>query len=135
MSKQVNPLRRRVVINGSGGAAVIIRLTTWAKYLEIEEDPNANAGILQGLNGLALDPFAVSTSIGTNSEPLEQGKSYYEFGDKYHDQSKSTMPLGNPGSGGNTDVPGDPRAFLGTPIASLNSNTATATAVWIREWA
>lgn len=135
MAPQINPARRRVVINGSGGAAVVIRLTTWAKYLEIEEDPSANAGVAQGLQGYALDPFAPSTNITLNAEPLEAGKSYYQFGDQYHDQSKTSMPLGNPGSAGNTDVPGDQRVFLGTPIAELLSNTVNATAVWIREWA
>lgn len=134
MSKQVNPLRRRVVINGSGGAAVVIRLTTWAKYVEIEEDATANAGILQGLNGFALDPFAQSSSILTNAEPLEQGVSVYTFGDKHHVNDTATAPLGNPGSAGNVDLPGG-AATLGTPLASLNSNTVTGTAVWIREYA
>lgn len=134
MSKQVNPLRRRVAINGSGGASVVIRLTTWAKYVEIEEDPTANAGILQGLNGFALDPFAQSSAILTNSEPLEQGKSLYAFGDPHHVNDIATTPLGNPGSAGNVDLPGG-AATLGTPLASIISNTATATAVWIREYA
>lgn len=134
MSKQVNPLRRRVVINANNGQPVVIRLTTWAKYVEIEEDPSANAGILQGLQGFALDPMAQSSNITANDEPLESGKSLYTFGDPYHQNSKSTAPLGNPGSGGNIDVPGGVPT-LGTPLAQLLSNTANATAVWIREWA
>jgi len=131
---QVNPKRTRYAINGSGGAAVVIRLTVWAKYVSIDEDTTANAGIAQGLQGYALSPFAQSTNILDHAEALPSGVSHYDFGDQFHMQSDTTTPLGNPGSAGNVDVPGG-RATLGTPLVSLQSASVTATAVFVTEYA
>jgi hypothetical protein len=133
MSQQVNPKRTRYVVPGSAGVPLVIRLTCWAKYVDITEDPTANAGLLQGLQGYALDAFALSSNILLNSEALPAGVSEYEFGDKHNIHSGTSAPLGNPGSAGNVDNPGGV-ATLGTPLAQLLSNTATATAVWVTEY-
>lgn len=140
---QLNPKRTWYAIPVSGAAPLVIRLTTWAKYVEINEDPALNAGVPQGLLYNALTPHADSTNITKDSEPQFPLMGYappsqfngpqLAFGDKHNVHSMTTGPLGNPGSGGNIDVPGG-RPSLGTPLVQLTSNTATATGVIVTEY-
>lgn len=139
---QSNPKVSVVPINNDAGAFTVIRLTTWAKFVEFLEDPSQNAGAQQGLQYNLLDPFAISSNITANAEPTPPaylvapaqtaGVVELELGDKYHVQSKSTKPLGAPGSDGNVDVPGG-QVTLGTPLIQVRTNSANATNLIVRE--
>ena len=132
---QTNPKRTQYSLNGSGGALTTIRLTTSPAYVNIYEDPTANAGLLQGLQGYALSPFANTASILTDSEVLPAAVSQYEFGDKHNIHSGGGLaPLGNAGSAGNIDTPGGLSPFLGTPLVALKSNSASTTKIWVEEY-
>ena len=150
---QTNPKRTWYPVAATGGLFTVIRLTTFAKFVEIIEDPAMNLGVAQGLQYNALDPFALSSNITLNSEPtaptvgLAAGNfapspavagtsvsfPQLTFGDKHNIHSGTEAPLGNPGSAGNVDSPGG-TATLGTPIVQLLSATATATGVIVSEW-
>lgn len=158
---QTNPKYTTYALNSSTGAFTVIRLTTFAKYVEIFEDPNVNGGVQQGLQYNNLDPFALSSNITLNSQPPApdfgivlafgappgQGTAgttppgafqpQLTFGDEHNVHSGKEAPLGNPGSGGAPSTPGIPNGApsLGTPIVQLRSNSATATQVVVREWA
>ncbi len=137
---QLNPSRRLVAINNDAGAFTVIRLTTWAKYVEIDEDPTQNAGAKQGLQYNALDPFVQSAEIVnppaaylvTPVTPV--GTPELTFGDKIHINDLTFAPLGNPGSGGDPVGPGA-GASLGTPLVQLRTNSANATNVIVTEYA
>jgi hypothetical protein len=145
---QTNPKRTWYPLNGNGGAFTVIRLTTWAKYVEIAEDPAQNAGVGQGLQGNYLDPFAQSGNITAGMSPAGAGGAVFavnaalagglepplNFGDKHNIHSGTEAPLGNPGSAGNVDNPGG-QATLGTPLIQLRSNTATPTGIIVSEYA
>ena len=145
---QVNPKRTWYDLNNNAGGFTVIRLTTWAKYVEIAEDPAKNAGVGQGLQGNYLDPFAVSTNIERGMSPAAEGGAVFAvnaalaggleppltFGDKHNIHSGTEMPLGNPGSAGNVDNPGG-QPTLGTPLIQLRSNTGTPTGIIVSEYA
>lgn len=137
---QQNPKRTSYPINNNAGAYTTIRLTTWAKYIEFDEDPGQNAGAKQGLEYYALDPFAQSSNIlagaaGPLVTPITAaGTPELTFGDKFHVNDLTLAPLGNPGSGGNVDVPGGV-ATLGTPMISVRTNSASATNLIVSEYA
>src|ERR1700739_224991 len=145
---QTNPKRRFIALNNNAGAFTVIRLTTWAKYVEIAEDPAYNAGVGQGLQGNYLDPFAVSPNMEAGRSPANEGGAVFiadvslpgalqpplTFGDKHNIHSGTEMPLGNPGSAGHGEHPGG-GATVGTPIVQLRSNTATATGIIVSEYA
>lgn len=141
---QTNPKRTFYAINSDAGAFTVIRLTSWAKYVEITEDPNYNAGAQQGLQYNALDPFALSTNITANAEPAPPafaialaapvGTPQITFGDKHNVHSGTSAPLGNPGSAGNTDSPGTEVPTLGTPLAQVRTNSATAGGIVVVEY-
>lgn len=141
MSQQVNPKRTKVAINNNAGAWTVIRLTTWAKYVAIYEDLTQNAGATQGLQYNLLDPFALSGNITQNAEPAppdyfvsdKNASPEIEVGDARYIHSPTTMPLGNPGSGGNVDNPGGV-ATLGTPVLQLRTNSANPTNAIVEEW-
>jgi len=150
---QTNPKRTWYPINGSAGLFTVIRLTTFAKFVDIIEDPGVEAGIAQGLQYNALDPFARSSNITANAQPTPpavgiapgnyapypavSGTSVsapqLTFGDKHNIHSGTEAPLGNPGSAGNVDSPGG-TATLGTPLVQLLSATTQATGVIVSEW-
>jgi hypothetical protein len=148
-----NPKTTFYPINSDAGAFTVIRLTTFAKYVEICEDPNYNEGEQQGLQYNILDPFALSSNITRNAQPappdygivlafgaagttLPPGafQAQLTFGDIHNVHSGTEMPLGNPGSAGNVDNPGGV-ATLGTPLVQLRTNSANAGGVVVREWA
>lgn len=135
---QVNPKRTSYAINNNAGAFVVIRLTTWAKYVEVDEDLSQNAGARQGLQYYALDPFAQSSAIDTNEEgPFVTDKAQVPeltFGDKHHINDGVNTPLGNPGSAGNVDVPGG-QPTLGTPLFKVRTNSANPTNIIVTEYA
>lgn len=138
---QVNPKVTLVAINNDAGAFTVIRLTTWAKYLTIDEDKTQNGGLLQGLQYNLLDPFAQSTDITAGAVPtppdylLDNGSApQIAVGDSRYVNSMTTAPLGNPGSAGNVDSPGG-TATLGTPILQVRTASANATKVIVREYA
>lgn len=143
-----NPKRRWIALNANDGAFTVIRLTTWAKYVEIVEDPAYNAGVGQGLQGNYLDPFALSTNIEAGMEPAAEGGAVFAVnasipggleppltfgGSKNSLADGRGMPLGNPGSGGDPVGPGAGPS-LGTPLIQLRSNTATPTGVIVSEY-
>lgn len=144
----VNPKRRFIPLNNNAGAFTVIRLTTWAKYVKIEEDPAYQAGGNgQGLQGNYLDPFANSANITANMVPAVAGGAVFvannsidggvepqiEFGSKHALSSGCGPVLGNPGSGGNVDLPGG-QPTLGTPLIQLRSNSANATGIIVSEY-
>jgi hypothetical protein len=137
---QVNPKRTVVAINGDAGNFVTIRLTTWAKYVEVDEDPSVNGAVKQGLQYNPLDPFVQSSQIQNvpaaflETPVTPAGTPELTFGDRYHVNDGHTAPLGNPGSGGDPVGPGAGPA-LGTPLVQLRSNSATATQVIVTEYA
>lgn len=137
---QVNPKKTLYAINNNAGAFTTIRLSTWAKFVTVDEDPTQNAGAKQGLQYYQLDPFAQSGNILNNAEgpftaPLTAvGTPEITLGDQYYVNAPTTAPLGNPGSGGNVDVPGGV-ATLGTPILSLRTNSANPTNAIVTEYA
>ena len=145
---QVNPKRTFVALNNDAGAFTVIRLSTFAKYVRISEDPAYNEGVGQGLQGNYLDPFANSADIVAGMNPPVAGAAVWipdaslpgalqpplEFGSKHALSDYCGMPLGNPGSAGNTDSPGPETPTLGTPLVQLRSNTATATGIIIEEY-
>lgn len=137
---QVNPKRTLYAINNDAGAFTVIRLTTWAKFVAIDEDPTQNAGAKQGLQYYLLDPFAQSSNITANAEgpfvtpDTPAGQPELTIGDPHHVNDKATAPLGGPGSDGNIDVPGGV-VTLGTPIVQLRTNTADGTNVIVTEYA
>lgn len=146
---QTNPKYTTYALNASGGAFTVIRLTTFAKYVEITEDPNANAGVQQGLQFNMLSPFAQSGNITHDAQPAPPDygivlavadpppatvQPQLAIGDKHNIHSGTQAPLGNPGSAGNVDNPGGV-ATLGTPLVQLRSNGADATVVVVKEWA
>jgi hypothetical protein len=146
---QTNPKYTSYAINSNAGAFTVIRLTTFAKYVEIYEDPNANAGVQQGLQFNNLSPFAQSSNITENCQPPAPDfgivlavtnpppgafQPQLTFGDMHNIHSGTEAPLGNPGSAGFPSNPNAP-ASLGTPLVQLRSNSGTATAVVVREWA
>jgi hypothetical protein len=143
----VNPKRTFLALNNNAGAFTVIRLSTFAKYVRISEDPAYNAGVGQGLQGNYLDPFAISANITKNMNPAAAGGAVFavnasipgglepplEFGSRHALSGYQGMPLGNPGSGGNPVSPGGP-VTLGTPLVQLRSNTATPTGIIIEEY-
>lgn len=153
---QTNPKSTYYPIQASTGAFTVIRLSTWAKYIEITEDPTQNAGLQQGLQYNNLDPSAVSSNITANAQPPVSGNPGYGvvlafgattnlippgafqpslvYGDIHNVHSTTEMPLGNPGSAGNVDSPGG-TVTLGTPLVQLRTNSANPTNVIVKEWA
>ena len=151
---QTNPKTTFYPINSNAGVFTVIRLTTFAKYIEISEDPNYNAGQQQGLQYNSLDPFAVSSNITLNAQPtppaygivlgfggatitLIPPASFQPsliFGDAHNIHSATEMPLGNPGSAGNVDSPGG-TVTLGTPLVQIRTNSANAGGIIVKEWA
>lgn len=145
---QVNPKRTFIALNNNAGAFTVIRLTTFAKYVSIKEDPSYNAGVGQGVQGNYLSPFANSANIELGMNPAAPGGAVFlandaipggleppcEFGSKHSLSGFTGMPLGNPGSAGNTDSPGTTVPTLGTPLIQLRSNTATATGIIVEEY-
>lgn len=135
---QVNPKRRIVAVNNNAGAFTTIRLTTFAMYLAVDEDPTQNAGVKQGLQYYLLDPFALSGDILNNAEgpfvsPVTAaGEPEIEVGDPRYINAQTTAPLGNPGSDGNIDSPGGV-ATLGTPILAVRTNSASPTNLIVTE--
>jgi hypothetical protein len=133
-----NPKVTKIAVNGSGGAAVIVRCTIMASYAEIQEDPSLNAGVAQGLVGQRLDPF---TGVGTVTETWEpntqgqEGEAFQPitFGDPRRIHGAFGDYIGQGGSGGAPETPGKPPS-LGTPLVSLKSLTATATGILLKEW-
>lgn len=136
---QLNPKRTVYAINNNAGAFTTIRLTTWAIYVEIDEDPTQNAGVKQGLQYNPLDPFVQSSEIVdppaaylvTPVSPL--GEPELTFGDKYHVKDLTFGPLGSPGSGGDPVGPGAGPS-LGTPLVQLRTNSASPTNVIVTEY-
>lgn len=137
---QINPKRTLVAINNNAGAFTTIRLTVWAKYVEVDEDLSQNAGAKQGLQYYELDPFAQSSAILTGAQgPFVAGATpigtpEVTLGDKHNVHSGTALPMGNPGSAGNIEVPGG-QATLGTPILALRTNSANPTNVIVTEYA
>lgn len=143
----VNPKRTFIALNNNAGQMTVIRLSTWAKYVSIKEDPAYNAGVGQGVQGNYLDPFANSANITAGMNPAAPGGAVFqvnnsipggleppcEFGSKHALADGYGQPLGNPGSGGNVDNPGGVPT-LGTPLIQLRSNTATATGIIVEEY-
>jgi hypothetical protein len=146
----VNPKRTFTALNNNAGAFTVIRLTTWAKYVRIKEDPAYQSGdpaAGQGLQGNYLDPFAQSANITKGMTPAVAGDAVFvanasieggvepviEFGSRHALSDGKGMPLGNPGSDGNIDVPGG-QVTLGTPLIQLRSNSANATGIIIEEY-
>ena len=143
---QSNPKITYVALNNNAGVFTVIRLSTFAKYVEIVEDPGVNAGVGQGLQGNILDPFAQSANITAGMVPAAAGAGVWPapvaadgwapqitFGARHALGDWPGLPIGNPGSAGNVDNPGG-TPTLGTPLCQLRSNTATATQVIVREW-
>ena len=56
---QTNPKTTNVAVNGSGGGWTLIQGTILTGKVEIQEDPELNAGVGQGLQGYYLDPNAI----------------------------------------------------------------------------
>lgn len=143
----VNPKRTFIALNNNAGAFTVIRLSTWAKYVSIKNDPAYNGGVCQGAQGNYLDPFAVSTNITAGMNPAAAGGAVFaandaipgdfdppiEFGSKHALSDFHGMPLGNPGSGGNTDIPGG-SPTLGTPLIQLRSNSVSPCGVIVEEY-
>ena len=136
---QTNPKRTLYAINNDAGAYTVIRLTACSIYVTIDEDPSQNAGVKQGLQYYALDPFAQSSNILSGAEgpfvtPLSAaGIPELTFGDQHNIHNRENAPLGAPGSGGNVDVPGG-QPTLGTPLVAVRTNTATATNIIVTEY-
>ena len=143
----VNPKRTYLALNASNGAFTVVRLSTWAKYVSIYEDPAYNNGQAQGLQGNNLDPFAQSSNITKGMTPGAAGgmvrpANYavtgvilpqLEYGSKHALSNGEGAPLGQPGSAGNIDVPGGV-VTLGTPLCMLRSNTNLPTGIVIEEY-
>jgi len=115
-----SPIRRVIAINGSGGAAVIIKSTTFARYVEIQECPptnfdnNANPFAPQGLL------YQLPADGNTASFGLLPGV-VWSLGDQNYPM---TRPVGSPTW---TDPAG--QAAGGTEYMQVKSATATATQV------
>jgi hypothetical protein len=86
----------------------------------------------QGLivNELKAKPFG---QYDVGPAQLVDTSGQYEFSGYPGDHPPNTVPIGNGGSGGKPIGPGGP-AGLGTPIAQVTSQTATATAIVVTEW-
>lgn len=138
---QTNPKVTKYAINNNAGAFTVIRLTTFAKAVEIDEDLSQNGAVKQGLQYNLLDPFANSGNITAGAEPTPPDYLLSDktespeivIGDLRYVHSATTMPLGNPGSGGNVDSPGGVPT-LGTPIVQLRTDSASPTNVVVKEW-
>jgi hypothetical protein len=122
-----------IAVNAAGGAPTYISLTIMASKVRVQEDPSANAGAAQGLQGYKLDPQPPQESPPARSPNYlftwlpntngQQGPAYQpiEFGG---------------GEGGR--VHGAFSEYVGaqgTQILELYSASETATKILLEEWA
>jgi hypothetical protein len=129
---QVNPKRTYIAVNGNAGAFVLVKCTITCSKVRVQEDPNYNAGVAQGLKGYYLDPnspnVAVNDPTDLNYQQTWLPNSAGQVGPAY-------QPIEFGGDAGRVHGgEGNYVGAQGTPLLSLISASANATGIILEEW-
>jgi hypothetical protein len=126
---QSNPKVTNIPINAAGGALTLITTTIMCSKVEVQEDPNYNAGVAQGLRGYYLDPESNHANPARDN-PIEQTWLPNTAGEN----GRAYQPIIFGGDAGRVHGgQGNYVGAQGTPLLSLVSSVL-ATGVLLVEW-